>query len=165
MSGTTPAEWEPDPITRLHALAAALPGSVVAQRLLDASFEQVWSVVSDLERSVPIYEPQVERLRIVSRDAQQLELMVDLVGGQRLHVQARLTSGWCLMQSDETVIAMAARRDGHRTPVAHLECPRAPSQVLRATRQDADRQRGKLEHEPAVIERLATRPVGSDVGG
>jgi hypothetical protein len=159
MSDEPSYEWEPDPITRLHALAAALPGAIVAARPVNASFERVWSVLSDLERSVPLYEPQVDRLHIVSRRGQHLELTVDLIRGQRLDVQARLNDGWCLMQSDESVVAMAARPFGRRTLVGHLEYARGPHG--RSQRADARQQRDKLLQEIGVIERLATRAADS----
>jgi len=162
MSDEPSHEWEPDPITRLRALAAALPGAIVAQQPVDASFERVWSVLSDLERSVPLYEPQVERLRIVSRHGQRLELTVDLVDGQRLDVRARLHDGWCLMQSDETIIAMAARPLGRRTLVAHLEHARGA--YGGPQRADADQHRAKLLQEIAAIERLARRPADPPPG-
>jgi hypothetical protein len=155
MSENVPQDWQPDPITRLQALAAALPGSVTARRIVESPFDKVWAVLSDLERSVPIYEAQVERLRIVGRGSDHLDLEVELVDGRRQETQARLTEGWCLMQSAETVVAMAARPVGTRTLVAHLEHAR-PTADPRPVRPDvSDDQQAKLLREIAVIERLA----------
>jgi hypothetical protein len=157
-------DWQPDAVTRLNALAAALPGSVVAQRIVEPPFEDVWAVMADLERSVPIYETQVQRLQVVRRAGEHLDLDVELVDGRRQDFQARLSEGWCLMQSDDSVVAMAARPAGARTLVAHLEHARQGTNpaLVRVGRLGAVAEhQAKLLAEIAVIERLSLdRPSG-----
>lgn len=161
MSENIVGDWQPDPITRLQALATALPGSVTAQRIVESPFDDVWGVLSDLERSVPIYEPHVERLRIMGRTGDHLDLQVELVNGDRQDVQARLTEGWCLMQSAETIVAMAARPVGAHTLVAHLEHARPTAEPKHVPPDLSDDPHAKLLGEIAVIERLA-REMPSD---
>ena len=45
-----------DRVRQLRVLGAALPGVAVVERVLDAPFDEVWSFLSDLERSVPMFD-------------------------------------------------------------------------------------------------------------
>jgi hypothetical protein len=117
---------EIDGIARLRALAAALPGTVVQERLIDAPFDDVWGFVTDLERSVPEFDRDVSRIRIVRASA----------SGERLRIHSwspgvpiplpfdvTLRPGWCWMVSDPElyVVGMAAVPEGERTRFGHLE--------------------------------------------
>src|SRR4051794_26373395 len=42
-----------DPVRRLRVLAAAIPGAAVAESVLDAPFDDVWSAATDFENAVP----------------------------------------------------------------------------------------------------------------
>lgn len=120
-----------DRIARLRVLAAALPGTAVHEAVLDAPFEQAWAWVADLETSVPTFDADVARLRVVRREPHPL-------GGERLRIRTRTTAaalwipgvldahlapGWCWMSSrpQAYVVGMAAEPDGDRTRFAHLE--------------------------------------------
>jgi hypothetical protein len=132
------AQPEPqlDPIRRLRALAAAIPGAAVAEGVLDAPFDAVWEVVRDLEHVGGI-EILVGDPRIRSRRAD------PGTGGERLELEYKarpimkrevldvdLRPGWCFMQSQLGIAAMAAVPEGERTRFAHLEAVRMPGRRL-----------------------------------
>ncbi|NUP61890.1 MAG: hypothetical protein HOW71_06895, partial [Nonomuraea sp.] len=116
-----------DPVRRLRVLAAAVPGAVVAERIIRAPFEQVWEVASDLEREFGTFEPDMRRLRIVADD-----------GGGRLVAEARsrygmrarfdvdLRPGWCWMQSRLLLVGLAATAVPEGTLVAQTGGVRVP---------------------------------------
>ena len=58
------ARGQPDRVRQLRVLGAALPGVAVVERVLDAPFDEVWSFLSDLERSVPMFDHLVGSLRV-----------------------------------------------------------------------------------------------------
>jgi hypothetical protein len=134
---TPPVQPTPiDPIRRLHALAAAIPGSAVAEGVLDAPYEAVWETVRDLEHVGGI-EILVKDPRITSRRPD------PATGGERLELEYRarpimkrevldvdLRPGWCFMQSQLGIAAMAAVPEGERTRFAHLEAVRLPGRRL-----------------------------------
>jgi hypothetical protein len=126
-----------DPIRRLHALAAAIPGSAVAEGVLDAPFEAVWETVSDLEHAGGI--------EILVKDPHITERRPDpTTGGERIRLEYKARpimkrevldvdlrpGGWCFMQSQLGIAAMAAVPEGERTRFAHLEAVRVPGRRL-----------------------------------
>lgn len=127
-----------DPIRRARVMAAAIPGGY-AEVVLDVPYEQAWSWLSDLERSVPAFDAQVDQLRITARRPEP-----DGVGEHiafrttRHHVplrfRARLEDGWCVMQARGRifVVVMAAMPEGpDRTRYAQLEAvPRPGGRLL-----------------------------------
>lgn len=147
-----------DPIDRLAVLAAALPGSVVAQRRIAAPFDAVWRVIEDLENAIPRYEPRVARVRIVEQRGEFLRVLVQDTAGREDAMDARLRPGWCLMQSATVVVAFAARREGSRTLLAHLEHRRSQTPLPSQGQPD---NRGaslaKIDKELRTIEKLATQ--------
>jgi hypothetical protein len=117
----------------------------------------VWRVIADLERSTPLFEPGVTRLRITSQHGQHLALLVERASGREETVQARLRPGWCLMQSPTTVVAFAAQALGSQTLLAHLEHLRAPARLPEPGHSRARHNwLAKIDEELRVIERLAT---------
>ncbi|HET9771326.1 MAG TPA: hypothetical protein VFS16_10590 [Acidimicrobiia bacterium] len=112
-------------VARLHALAAGLPGAALAERVIDAPFEDLWAFVGDLEVSVPTFDRSVARVRIVERAGEHLRMRTWAPGiPVPLPMDAVLRPGWCVMTSRPTfhVVVMAAEPtpDG-RTRYAHLE--------------------------------------------
>lgn len=120
-----------DRIARLRVLAAGLPGAAVVEAHLDAPFDRFWGWLSDLERSVPTFDDDVSRLRVVRR-------VDDPLGGERLRIRTgntaaalwipaildvHLAPGWCWMASRPQlyVVGMAAEPDGAGTRFALLE--------------------------------------------
>lgn len=65
-----PALW-PDAgfgsVERLRVLARVLPNVHLAEIDLDVSFREAWTFLSDIERSVPLFDQEVSRLRITAR--------------------------------------------------------------------------------------------------
>ena len=117
-----------DPIVRLRVLAAALPGATLVCRELGAPFAAVWTVVEDLERFSPLYEPAVAEAVVDVRAGRRV-LHLTYTDGQREECVVRLASGWCLMQSPSVVVAFAARPTARGTLLAHLEHWRRPGQT------------------------------------
>jgi len=115
-----------DPVRRLRVLAAAVPGAVVRERLMDAPFDAVWSVAGDLEGGVPRFEPLVARARILWRHGDRLTLETTSPMRRRSRFDVELGTGWCLMQEQgrRYLVGMAAEPDPddpRRTRFAHLE--------------------------------------------
>lgn len=121
------AAWpmaELDGIARLRALAAGLPGTAVQERLIDAPFDTVWGFVTDLETSVPEFDRDVARIRIVRAAGEHLRIHAWSPGVPLpLPFDVTLRPGWCWMVSDPQiyVVGMAAIPERDRTRFAHLE--------------------------------------------
>ncbi|MBM3664008.1 MAG: hypothetical protein FJW94_14260 [Actinobacteria bacterium] len=145
-----------DPIARLRVLAAALPGSVIAERTLDASFDQVWQVIADLETMTPRYEHNVSTVEVTDRDGARATILVTTRTGHTETMDVRLVLGWCLMHSPSTVVAFAARDAGNQTLLAHLELNRT-AQPASQTGSSADAH-DKLMDELHTIELLSQTP-------
>lgn len=133
-----------DSIDRLRVIAAGLDDVVLVERVLDAPYDAVWRLASDLERGVPQFEPGVEAVEIRERDGESLRVLVRTRSGSQLAMEVILRDGYCLMQSDPVAIGMAARAEGGRTRFAHFESLRG-----------APVDRSKLLDELRTLEELA----------
>jgi len=141
---------ELDAVHRMRILVAALPGAAFRERVLDASFDDVWAVASDLERGTPRWEKNVAALAILERDGERLEVEIRSPFGIRLRAQAILRPGWCVMQGRLFAVGMAATPEGERTRFAHFEALSVPGTgVLRPLL------RHRISHEFESLERLA----------
>lgn len=118
-SNPTAIPWpvaELDPIRRLRVLAAATPGMTVVERVIDASFNEVWSIASDIERELPrLGGGFVTALRIIERDGERLRADVHGPMGIRDEFAIVLRPGWCWMEGRVLSAAMAARSEGTAT--------------------------------------------------
>ena len=113
-----------DDIGRLRAIAAAFPGVVVEETVLDAPFDRVWGFVADLEQSVAQFDPTVGHVRIRSQEGSRLRITSGpFRRGPAIGFDVRLEDGFCLMQSVGRLylVGMAAVADGDRTRYAHAE--------------------------------------------
>lgn len=99
---------ELDPVRRLHALAAGIPGAVVVERVIPVPVAELWAVVGDLERAVPESEWHVRSLRITGRDGDRLAADVRGLLGLRDRFAIVLRPGWCWMQGRLLYAGMAA---------------------------------------------------------
>jgi hypothetical protein len=119
---------ELDTIRRLRALAAAVPGAIVAETTLDAPFEQVWAVAADLEHELPAYLPDVRSFTITGRDGERLQAYARGYAGLRARFDIVLRPGWCVMRSRFLLGGLAAVPDGPRTRFAFLGGVHIPAQ-------------------------------------
>jgi hypothetical protein len=111
-------------VGRLRALAAGFPGSAYAERVIPASFDEVWGYFSDMERSVPSFDETVTEFRIVSRTAAGLTARARGPGLPiRFTLDVDLERGWCLMTARPVyyLVAFAAEPSGDQTRFAHAE--------------------------------------------
>jgi hypothetical protein len=150
---------ELDPIRRLEVLGSGIPGAAIAQRVLKAPFDDVWSAATDFEEGVPRIEILIGQATIVSRDGERIEVRIKppLIGpAQRLDVVLR--PGWCWMVSRMAVAGMAAiPEDAERTRFAHLEALTLPGGRFLAPVMSA---KMALARELQRIERLARERRG-----
>lgn len=158
----TPDPWPVanlDPIARLRALSAGLPGVVLEERHLAAPLPTVWDFISDLERSIPSFDRSVASIRVLDRDGKRLRIRARSTwrsGFLPLRFDVQLEGGWCWMVSRPRlyVVGMAAMSDGDGTHFAHLEglsLPWTPAQPL--LRMLAGRHRRHVRSDLAGIER------------
>jgi len=137
------------PIGRARALAASVPSAAWTEGILDAPYATAWPWIADLAVSVPRFDTQVRKLRVLARRPED--------GAERLRVAAtsfgitipfdvRLEDGFCLMQARArlylVVMAAEPHDGGARTRFMHLEAiPLPGTRLLRARLQrvvDAD---------------------------
>jgi hypothetical protein len=122
-------------VRQLRVLSAALPGTAIVERVLDAPFGEVWAHIQDLERTVPTFDPLVAAVRIEARDGEHLRIRARTTGTPVwTPFDVVLRPGFCWMQSRLYVVGMAAVADGdRRTRYAHVEgvpFRRAPRRLL-----------------------------------
>lgn len=119
-----------DPIRRAKILAAAIPGAVAAEMVIDAPYRPTWAWVTDLERSVRSFDQQVTSIRVRSREAtdepgvERLRITATTRGVVPLRFDVRLEDGFCLMRGRARLylVVMAAVPEGdNRTRFLHME--------------------------------------------
>lgn len=142
-----------DPVRRLHVLAAALPGAVVAGTTLAAPFDTAWAVAADLEHELPRYLPDVRSFTITRDDGDRLEAHARGYGGLRARFDIILRPGWCVMRSRFLLGGMAAVPVGDHTRFAFLAGGRVPGQRVAAPLLSAV---GRWAA-PRVVDRIAER--------
>lgn len=116
-----------DPVRRLTAIAAGVDDATLVDRVLDAPYATVWALAGDLEQGVPQFEPSVEAVQILERDGERLRVVVQTSQGREIPMMVVLRDGYCLMQSEDVAIGMAARPEGDKTRFAHFESVRGHS--------------------------------------
>ncbi|NUW31529.1 hypothetical protein HTZ77_08835 [Nonomuraea sp. SMC257] len=144
-----------DPVRRLRALAAAIPGAYVAERVIPAPFATVWAVAGDLEKEFGTFEPDMRRLVVESaRPDGRLVARARSRYGMRARFDVDLRPGWCWMQSRFLLVGLAARPVPEGTLVAQTGGVRVPGRaalVPWGVRAAGDR----------ALARLAARVAGS----
>jgi hypothetical protein len=121
---------DPDPVRRLHALAAGVRNAHVTEGVVDAPVEVVWALIADLEGEFGKIVTDMARVRVISRDGDRLEASARSRFGPRARFSGVLRPGWCWLQSRFLLIGVAAaeRGDG-RTTVAFTGGLRLPGRA------------------------------------
>ena len=114
-----------DPVRRARVLASTLPGAGVVETVVPVPFERYWGFLSDLEASVPSFDPQVHRLVVDERDGERLSIRA-WSGPLRTPARFDVTltdDGWCLMVQRHRafLVIMAAVPEGSGTRALHVE--------------------------------------------
>ncbi|HEV7657652.1 MAG TPA: hypothetical protein VGP36_23380 [Mycobacteriales bacterium] len=118
---------EIDPVRRLRVMAAAVHAPMYVEEVLDAPFETVWAVASDLERELPRLVRAMRSFTILERRDETMTARAVSAVGHRAAFDVVLRPGWCLMQSRYVVGGMAAVPEGGKTRFAVLGASRAVS--------------------------------------
>ncbi len=121
-----------DPVTRLRAIAAAIPGATVTEVTIAAPFELVWAVASDLEGELANFIPDVRSVQVRHFEADRSVASIRGRSGLRARFDVVLRPGWCLMQSHFVIGAMAASPSGDHTRLAMLGALRLPGSRMLA---------------------------------
>ncbi|MEV7024048.1 hypothetical protein [Kitasatospora sp. NPDC093558] len=157
--GRPPTRWptvELDPVRRLRVMAAAAGRHpLFAERHYPASFDEVWSVASDLERELPHLVTALRSFEVGPGPGggRRLSGLATSAIGHRERFDIVLSPGWCLMQSKVLLGGMAAVAEGEGTRFALLGSLRLPGStpVQRFLGRLADR-RGEV-----LLDRLGER--------
>jgi hypothetical protein len=154
-----------DPIAKLRVLEASLPGAVMQERLISEPFDAVWGFVSDLETSVPAFDREVSRVRIVREHGDELRIHTWATGVPvplAFDVILRDDSMWMVSRPRLYVVGMAAIPEGRQTRLGHLEGFTKGARLSRVVRR---RQRRHVARDLDGIERcLAARRRGEPSG-
>jgi hypothetical protein len=141
MSDGTSSAWPSvtlSNVERMRVLGAVIPNAQVAEAVLDAPFERVWSWFSDLEHSIPSFDGQVRRLRVDRRDGHDLRITAWQGPGARMRLPFDVLlepDGWCLMTAARRLYVVGMCADAlseAQTHVALLEAvPRSIGRIFR----------------------------------
>jgi hypothetical protein len=121
------------PIARARALGASIPSAAWTEGILDAPYDTAWPWVTDLEVSVPSFDTQVRKVRVLERTpasgAERLRITASTFG-IAFPFDVRLEDGFCLMQARARLylVLMAAEPHdgGAQTRFFHLEAVPLP---------------------------------------
>ncbi len=111
---------ELNPVLRLKIIKEATGSVVYAERHIPAPYQEVWAVVSDLERQLPRLITGLSSFQITGAAGNRLEAQGAGVAATRARFDVVLDDGWCLMQSRLIVGGMAALPEGDGTRLAVL---------------------------------------------
>ncbi len=92
---------------RARVIAAAIPSAALVEAAIDAPFEEVWPWLSDLERSVPEFDPTVADLKVVSKDGPRWRVRASAPYVRvKLPFDVRIEEGFCLMRAKWRLFAV-----------------------------------------------------------
>jgi hypothetical protein len=138
-----------DPVRRLRALAEAIPGAAVTERVVDAPMDRVWALLSDFEHRFAELQADMTSVRVLAADGDRVELLARGRLGQRARLSGVVRPGWCWLQGQMLIVAMAATPEGpDRTRVAltgGLRVPRRAAIVPIGVRRESRRTLDRLE--------------------
>lgn len=127
MTGSRWPDARVDPVMRLRALAAAIPGSAVTETFIAAPLDVVWAVASDLEAELLHFIPDVRSVRLIPGPSDRSVALIRGRSGLRGRFDVVLRPGWCVMQSRFVIGAMAATPAPGGTIFAGLGALRLPA--------------------------------------
>ncbi len=113
-----------DAVQRLRVMAAATDAPMYVEEVIDAPFDEVWPVASDLEGELPKLVRAMRSFTILDRQADAMTARAVSAVGHRAEFDVVLRPGWCLMQSRYVIGGMAAVAEGDRTRFAVLGASR-----------------------------------------
>jgi hypothetical protein len=119
-----------DPLRRLRVMAAAIPGTDLAELTIDAPPEAVWQVVSNLPVEMPRLVRDFRSVTITPGSGERLVMHARGYLGQRARFDVVIRPGWCWMQSRFLLCGMAAVPDPGGTRFGFLGGIRAPGVTL-----------------------------------
>lgn len=119
-----------DPLRRLRVMAAAIPGTDLAELTIDAPPEAVWQVVSNLPVEMPRLVRDFRSVTITPGSGERLVMHARGYLGQRARFDVVIRPGWCWMQSRFLLCGMAAAPDPSGTRFGFLGGIRAPGVTL-----------------------------------
>ncbi|MFJ8566230.1 hypothetical protein [Streptomyces sp. NPDC093514] len=128
--GTLKDSWpvvaELDAVRRLRVIARSTAGTSFAECVVDAPFDRVWGVVSDLENQLPLMITDIASFTVTSAVGERLEARARSPLGLRARFDIVLRPGWCLMQSRFVLGGMAALAEPDGTRLAFFGGLRLP---------------------------------------
>ncbi len=147
------------PIARARAIGASIPSAAWTEGVLDAPYRVAWPWITDLEVSVPRFDSQVRKVRVLEQHAGDGAHTLRIAAssfGVAVPFDVRLEDGFCLMRARARIylVLMAAEPHdgGERTRFFHLEAVPLPgTRLLRARLQRA------VDADFANLARLAAR--------
>jgi len=119
-----------DPLRRLRVMAAAIPGTDLAELTIDAPPEAVWQVVSNLRVEMPRLVRDFRTVTVTPGSGDRLVMHARGYLGQRARFDVVIRPGWCWMQSRFLLCGMAAVPDPSGTRFGFLGGIRAPGVTL-----------------------------------
>lgn len=119
-----------DPVRRLRALAAGIPGAVVTERVFDVLPGPAWDLMWNDGRNFTLIQPDMDSIDSLTIDGDHVSLRARSRHGFRAHLQGTVRPGWCWLQSRFLLIGMAASEEpGGRTRVALTGGVRVPGRA------------------------------------
>ena len=119
-----------DPLRRLRVMAAAIPGTDLAELTIDAPPELVWQVASNLQAEMPRLVRDFRSVTVTPGTEERLVMHARGYLGQRARFDVLLRPGWCWMQSRFLLCGMAAAPAPGGTRFGFLGGIRAPGATL-----------------------------------
>ena len=119
-----------DPVRKLRVLAAALPGTDLAELTIVAPPELVWQVASNLQAEMPRLVRDFRTVTTTPGTGERLVMHARGYLGQRARFDVVIRPGWCWMQSRFLLCGMAAAPDPSGTRFGFLGGIRTPGVSL-----------------------------------
>ena len=119
-----------DPLRRLRVMAAAIPGTDLAELTIDAPPEAVWQVVSNLRVEMPRLVRDFRTVTVTPGSGDRLVMHARGYLGQRARFDVVIRPGWCWMQSRFLLCGMAVAPAPGGTRFGFLGGIRAPGVTL-----------------------------------